>query len=176
MTKWEDIDESSDFIQKDKVIAQKYFMQFFTSVIFNRASNRYIQNPLTVEGHKITFRIYVVVTSWNPLRVYVYKKGLTSLSAQKYRHSIDSFCEKFIHLTNLDINRQLEEEFVKNFSPNCKHEGLRVDMVDYFRMLKEEENVDIGLMWEKVKDAISVSLLSAEPTISPLVRKHINHS
>ena len=35
--------------------------------------SEYIDNPLLVDGHKFDMRIYVGVTSMNPLRVYVHE-------------------------------------------------------------------------------------------------------
>lgn len=44
--------------------------------------SRYISNPLLVNGVKFDLRIYVLVTSFDPLRIYVYKEGLTRLATE----------------------------------------------------------------------------------------------
>jgi tubulin polyglutamylase TTLL5 len=39
-------------------------------------ASHYIQNPLLINGLKFDLRIYVAITSINPLKVYIYEEGL----------------------------------------------------------------------------------------------------
>ena len=48
--------------------------------------SRYISNPLLVNGFKFDLRIYVWVTSYEPLRIYVYKEGLVRFASEQYEY------------------------------------------------------------------------------------------
>jgi len=47
----------------------------------------------------------VLVTSYEPLRVYVYKEGLARFASETYTSKIDKD-NKFMHLTNYSINKK----------------------------------------------------------------------
>lgn len=76
--------------------------------------SRYLDNPLLLFGHKFDLRLYVVVTSYDPLRVYIYREGLTRFASEKY--SNDDLCSEaanYKHLTNYSINKN-NANFVTN--------------------------------------------------------------
>ena len=56
-------------------------------------------------GHKFDLRLYVLVTCFDPLRVYIYREGLVRFASEKYNAS-DSVDNMYSHLTNYSINKK----------------------------------------------------------------------
>jgi len=52
--------------------------------------SQYVDNPLLVDGFKFDLRIYVALTSINPLRIYIYEDGLARFATQKYSSSVSA--------------------------------------------------------------------------------------
>ena len=61
-----------------------------------------------INGHKFDLRIYVLVTSFDPLKIYVYKEGLARFATQEYQQQKGAMGNKFVHLTNYSINKKSE--------------------------------------------------------------------
>jgi hypothetical protein len=57
--------------------------------------------------------MYVVVTSFNPLRVYFYHEGLARFATEDYSNDPKVLKNKFVHLTNFSINKR-NTKFVRN--------------------------------------------------------------
>ncbi len=64
-----------------------------------------MRNPLLLNGFKFDLRIYVVVTSVNPLEIFIYKEGFARFSTMPYSISPSDIKNKFIHLTNSSVNK-----------------------------------------------------------------------
>lgn len=65
---------------------------------------RYLPNPYLIGGKKFDIRTYVLVTSFNPLKAYLYREGFARLSGTRF--SLDSISDTYVHLTNVAIQKQ----------------------------------------------------------------------
>lgn len=62
-------------------------------------------NPLLIGGKKFDMRIYVLVTSYQPLQVWLYRSGFARFTHTRYSHKIDEIQNTFMHLTNVAIQK-----------------------------------------------------------------------
>eukprot|EP00826_Nyctotherus_ovalis_P011037 TRINITY_DN12881_c0_g1_i1.p1 TRINITY_DN12881_c0_g1~~TRINITY_DN12881_c0_g1_i1.p1 ORF type:complete len:172 (+),score=50.77 TRINITY_DN12881_c0_g1_i1:62-577(+) len=70
---------------------------------------KYIENPLIVLDRKFDIRQWVLVTSWNPLKIWIYNEMYIRFGAEDY--NVDRIGNKFIHLTNNSIGKHLKKEY-----------------------------------------------------------------
>eukprot|EP01126_Amoeba_proteus_P042012 TRINITY_DN4546_c0_g1_i3.p1 TRINITY_DN4546_c0_g1~~TRINITY_DN4546_c0_g1_i3.p1 ORF type:complete len:271 (-),score=45.25 TRINITY_DN4546_c0_g1_i3:112-924(-) len=89
-------------------------------------AQRYILKPQLLNGFKVTFRIYALVTSWDPLTLYITKQGLTRICTGKYKETLESFEDLYTHLTNVAINKDRVHVFEESMQADLEAEGLRV--------------------------------------------------
>ncbi|OAF65038.1 hypothetical protein A3Q56_07237 [Intoshia linei] len=78
------------------------------NVIENYVITKYIDKPLLVGGKKFDLRIYVLVTSFKPLKVFVSNLGFARFSTVKYKSGNADMDNMFIHLTNVAIQKNAE--------------------------------------------------------------------
>lgn len=65
---------------------------------------------------KFDLRIYVAITSINPLRIYMYDDGLARFATNPYSYDLSSKEDLYAHLTNYSLNKY-SENFVPNDDP-----------------------------------------------------------
>lgn len=91
--------------------------------------SKYVHKPLLINGFKFDMRLYVLVTSYDPLKIYLYKDGLVRFATEKYSLNPSSLKKRFIHLTNYSVNKKNLEKYVPNEDLNQEGE-LESDVSD----------------------------------------------
>jgi hypothetical protein len=70
---------------------------------------QYIEKPLLLDGYKFDLRLYVLVTSFNPLEAFFYEEGFVRLCTHRYTEDTNQIDNLFIHLTNSSIQKLNED-------------------------------------------------------------------
>ena len=130
--------------------------------------SRYISNPLLVNGLKFDIRLYVLVTCYEPLRIYLYEEGLARFACEPYSLTSSKY-SKFMHLTNYSVNKKYEG-FVQNEDARRDDFGHKWSVTALMKHL-EGLGVDTTLLWSKIYDLIVKTVLAIEQTVVENVRK-----
>lgn len=86
--------------------------------------SEYIANPHLINNLKYDLRIYVLVTSYDPLRIYIFHEGLTRFATYEYNTKGKDIKKRFIHLTNFSVNKH-SKKFVKNAKAELDGQGSK---------------------------------------------------
>lgn len=123
--------------------------------------SRYIDNPHLINKKKYDLRIYVLITSFSPLRIYLYNNGLVRFATEDYKKG--DFDNIFIHLTNYSINKNNLK-----YKPNQN--------LDFSKNINEDENNDLNDDNEVDDDSSKWSLIEYRHFFQKMEKKQVMDS
>jgi len=134
-------------------------------------AQEYITNVLLLEGHKVTLRVYATITSFDPLRLYIFHNGLVRICSRPYRTDTESLKDIFTHVDSINLNEENEHEWLTSAANSTlEYEGLRVEIKHLVKRL-DSQGRNGTKMWKDVKNLILMSILGAESRILPQFKK-----
>ncbi|XP_049670261.1 tubulin monoglutamylase TTLL4 isoform X2 [Accipiter gentilis] len=131
---------------------------------------RYLHKPYLIGGKKFDLRIYVYVTCYDPLRVYLFKDGLVRFASCKYSSSMKSLSNRFVHLTNYSVNKKNTE--YKSNSDETACQGHKWALKALWSYLTQK-GVNSEAIWEKIKDIVIKTIIASEPYVNSLVKMYV---
>jgi len=138
--------------------------------------SRYISRPLLLDGYKFDLRLYVAVTSFEPLRLYVFDEGLARFSTEQYRHSesaSSSLHNHFMHLTNYSINKH-SAYFVSNHDAAADDYGNKWSLSALKRCLARN-TVDVAALFARIDALIVKTIIGVQPSVVNASRRFCPH-
>ncbi len=141
----------------------------------NILAQKYIDNPFLYKGHKFDFRIYMLISSVNPLKVY-YHDGFLRISLFKYSKNP---AQKGAAITNTELSKMVIKRCEKF---NETHDGMNADELREFQMKTLDELNDYVNEIKKVNDTkwldnyLRVEFEKAFLSVAKMVEKRIYNS
>ncbi|XP_052057753.1 tubulin polyglutamylase TTLL5-like isoform X2 [Mytilus californianus] len=134
---------------------------------------KYLANPLLIDGFKFDVRLYVCVTSYDPLTIYLFEEGLTRFATVKYEKSNRHIRNQCMHLTNYSVNKK-SDDYVKNDDPEVEDYGNKWSLGALLRYLRSHGKDTAALMM-KIEDVIIKTIISVELPIATACKMFMPH-
>uniref|UniRef100_A0A673TYG5 Uncharacterized protein n=1 Tax=Suricata suricatta TaxID=37032 RepID=A0A673TYG5_SURSU len=120
---------------------------------------QYISKPFLIDGFKFDMRIYVLITSCDPLRIFMYEEGLARFATMPYTEpnnsNMDDVC---MHLTNYAINKH-NENFVRDNAAGSKRK------LSTLNAWLREHGYNLQELWGDIEDVIVKTIISAHSVL-----------
>ncbi|CAD8116600.1 unnamed protein product [Paramecium sonneborni] len=128
--------------------------------LYQICTTKISQESYLLKGHKFDMRIYVLVTSFNPLEVFLYKEGFARQTTQPFTLDNNDLKNQLVHLTNFAVQKtHVQIQYLEQQLGGCKISlrQLREKLID--------QNIDWNKIWEQVQDFILKSLVACQSEI-----------
>lgn len=144
------VNDLSDVVYGEQVVIQEY-----------------VSNPLLLDGYKFDLRLYVLVTSFNPLEAFFYEDGFVRICTRQY-HDGD-LGDLFVHLTNSSIQKENQEAISSSDNPINEADGQEAGgtkmTLSYLWKRLEGMGADVDKVRRDIDEVILKSLMCGEDHI-----------
>jgi hypothetical protein len=122
-------------------------------------AQEYLHRPFLIENRKFHLRLYLLISSLTPLRVYLHREGFALFSADTYRP--EDMTNMFSHLTNWAVGLQAVNK--SSWQPETNDTTHLAWTLSYFlQYMEHTRRTDIFRMKQKISDVLVKSVLSLQ--------------
>ena len=123
-------------------------------------------SPFLINGLKFDLRIYVLVTSVDPLRIYMFDEGMARFCTEPYeKPTQENLNEIYRHLTNYSVNKHNDR-----FKQNSETKGTDTQSHKRAKSLVFKDLANLGYDVEELQnnidEIITLTLLSVQPYLA----------
>lgn len=129
-------------------------------------AQQYIRRPLLIDDFKFDLRLYILVTSCKPLRMFMFHDGLVRLCTEEYvKPTAQNLGEKCMHLTNYAINKH-SDNFQANSDANACDTGSKRSLRWFMEWVADEYGEEkAAALWRRMGSLSVKVVISILPTI-----------
>jgi hypothetical protein len=128
---------------------------------------KYVTNPLLFEGFKFDLRLYVLVTSFNPLEAFIYREGLARFGSKRFSTTNTNLKDLRIHLTNSSIQREYDDDILHDHPSRMagKHGGGNKTRLTWLLNRLQKNGIDTTGLWNEISKVCLQTLKSVDALI-----------
>ncbi|XP_062598773.1 tubulin monoglutamylase TTLL4-like [Saccostrea cucullata] len=130
---------------------------------------KYLGRPYLINDSKFDMRIYVYVSSYDPLRIYIFEDGLARFASMKYSTAMKNVNNKFMHLTNYSVNKKNAEYQANGDEALCQ--GHKWGLKALWNYMKRQ-GINTTQVWENIKDLVIKTIICAESPINSMIKSN----
>ncbi|CAF0873151.1 unnamed protein product [Rotaria sp. Silwood1] len=160
--------DQSTYILKPNNGAMGHGIQVFCDYeriqsIDNYIIQEYIREPYLIDGYKFDLRIYALLTSCDPLRVFIFNNGLVRMSTEKYETpNRKNASHLFMHLTNYSVNKYNVDYEISTSNTDTENTGSKRSLKFLFEYLRKQ-NQDANTLWRDIQNIVIKTVFLAQP-------------
>lgn len=136
------------------------------SPLESQVAQLYVRKPLLIDSLKFDLRVYVLITSIRPLRVYMFRDGLARFCTEEYsRPASENLSDRRMHLTNYAINKG-SDNFVANEHQDDDHTGSKRSLrwlLEWVGKMHGEERAKS--VWRRMGSAAMKTIVAVLPQL-----------
>lgn len=121
-------------------------------------AQRYIADPLLLDGRKFHLRLYLVITNMQPLRALLHREGLVLFASRNYSRDPSTFSDLNVHLTNAAVAEQAAGGGGGRGGKRRAENSMLLS--DLWRHLAARKKVDAKKVWQEIKQVAAKLVLS----------------
>lgn len=124
-------------------------------------AQQYIE-PFLIDGYKFDLRIYALLTSIEPLRIYIYQEGMARFCTEPYAAPKTSNLDQvYSHLTNYSLNKK-NDNFQQPENAYEANKGSKRSLTSVYKEI-EKCGGDISKIQHDIESIIRITIGSVQP-------------
>ena len=147
--------------------AREALDQYAAAQMSNVVAQRYLREPFLINQYKFDMRVYVLVLSVDPLRMFLYHEGLARFCTAPYQSPTNENLDcAYMHLTNSAVNRRNSSYHAAGTASSASAQsGAKWSLAALSNYLES-----LGHNWGKLMDDIGDIAVKMVLSIAPMLR------
>ena len=131
----------------------------------------YIERPLLITNRKFDLRLYALVTSVNPIRIYMHKNGMARFATHEYSKEAP-LSDLRMHLTNFSMNKNDRNYILTSGKESIQNSKWSLQ---FFIQYIESQGINSKDLMSRIEKVITAALIAGLTTIREHHFKCIQH-